>query len=60
MRQSATFFLALLAVIIMCKLAYRSGLQNGEQGLGYWQGWQDAMIQTEYGTKPVEGKFNLK
>lgn len=55
MKTLAKWLFAILAVIIMQKLAYNSGLQRGEMGLGYWQGWQDAMIQTEYGTKQFHG-----
>lgn len=60
MKTIAKWFTAFILITIMWKLAYTSGVKDGEQGLGYWQGWHDAMIETQFGTKPVEGKFNIK
>jgi len=58
MKTAAQWFLAALAVIIMLKMAYAGGKHDAQ--LGYWDGWQDAMLQTEYGTKPFNSETNLK
>ena len=50
------WFVAFMLVVIMWKLAYRSGELTGSMGVGYWQGWQDAMTQTDYGHKPYDSE----
>ena len=54
MKMCVKWFVAFILVTIMWKLAYRSGEINGEHGVGYWEGWQDAMLQTDYGKKQYD------
>ena len=60
MKTRAKWFIAFILVTIMLKLAYTSGVKDGERGLGYWEGWQDSMIATQFGTKPYNSETNLK
>jgi len=46
--------IALAAVVTMYQLAWHRGKIIAELGVGYWCGWQDAMTQTDYGTKPYD------
>jgi hypothetical protein len=48
--------LALVAVVIMYKVAWHRGELTGSMGVNYWQGWQDAMMQTAYGTRPFDSE----
>lgn len=48
--------LAIVAVIGACTIWYYQGVEDGERGLNYWAGWQDAMTQTDYGKIPVQKK----
>jgi len=59
MKIAAKWLVAFVVVISMWKIAYDSGVQDGEHSLGYWQGWQDAMTQTDYGCKPFNGEETL-
>jgi hypothetical protein len=53
------FFFSLLFVVVMCKFYYSRGLLDGEMGVNYWQGWHDAMMQTEFGKKPYNSEESL-
>jgi hypothetical protein len=53
MKNAAKWLIALVAVATMWQLAYRRGVIEGEHGVDYWQGWQDAMTETDYGNKPL-------
>jgi len=43
----------------MYETAYKRGELNGEMGVGYWNGWKDAMIQTDFGKKPYNSEESL-
>lgn len=60
MKTAIQWFISVLAVVVMLKISYSSGLKDGQRGLGYWEGWHDAMTQTQYGTKPFNSETNLK
>jgi len=59
MKIAVKWFVALMLVIIMCKLSYSRGLLDGEMGVNYWQGWHDAMTQTDFGKKPYNSEESL-
>lgn len=46
--------LCAIAVYVLWCVAEHIGMVRGEQGLNYWRGWQDAMIQTDYGRIPYD------
>lgn len=49
------FSLALIAIVAMWKVAYRNGYEDSGRSIGYWDGWNDAMNVTKYGTVPYNG-----
>lgn len=53
------WLIALVAVFCMYETAYKRGELNGEMGVGYWNGWKDAMIQTDFGKKPYNSEESL-
>lgn len=51
--KAIRFIISVIAVIGACITWYYEGVSDGERGLNYWAGWQDAMIQTDYGRIPA-------
>jgi hypothetical protein len=59
MRSLLKFLAALTLVVVMYKVAWNRGEMTGSMGVGYWNGWQDAMLQTDYGHRPYNSEESL-
>ncbi len=59
MKSVLKFIVSMALVSGMYQVAWKRGELTGSMGVGYWQGWHDAMMQTDFGKKPYNSEESL-
>lgn len=54
------FIMAATLVYVVSSVWYHRGFDDGGSDSIYWEGWQDAMTQTDYGRIPYDSTKALR